>query len=230
MVNLVKAQKMIRKVFSYLIPIKIFRKKSSRSKMIEVTWANGELVLDSENTNYSYGSLQRILRYGLRNIGFETIQKMNHILVLGVAGGSVIKTLIDEIQFKGKITGVEIDADMIQIANEYFHLSKIKQLEIIIDDAFEFVLKTKHQYDLIIIDIFEDTNMPNFLFERFFSEKILSILNKQGFVLFNTMILDEEHNIRNRKYVSEINTELYATKMLPRVEQHNELIIIEKVA
>ncbi|WP_417941341.1 spermidine synthase [Flavobacterium sp. RS13.1] len=221
---------MIRKVFSYLIPIKIFRKKSSRSKMIEVTWTNGELVLDSENTNYSYGSLQRILRYGLRNIGFETIQKMNHILVLGVAGGSVIKTLIDEIQFKGKITGVEIDADMIQIANEYFHLSKIKQLEIIIDDAFEFVLKTKHQYDLIIIDIFEDTNMPNFLFERFFSEKILSILNKQGFVLFNTMILDEEHNIRNRKYVSEINTELYATKMLPRVEQHNELIIIEKVA
>ncbi|MBZ4044155.1 spermidine synthase [Flavobacterium hibisci] len=221
---------MIRKVFSYLIPIKIFQKKSSRSKMIEVTWANGELVLDSENTNYSYGSLQRILRYGLRNIGFETIQKMNHILVLGVAGGSVIKTLIDEIQFKGKITGVEIDADMIQIANEYFNLSQIKQLEIIIDDAFEFVLKTKNQYDLIIIDIFEDTNMPNFLFERFFSERVLSLLKKQGFILFNTMILDEKHNIRNRKYISEINAELYTTKMLPRVEQHNELIIIEKVA
>lgn len=230
MVNLVKVQKMIRKVFSYLIPIKIFQKKSSRSKMIEVTWANGELVLDSENTNYSYGSLQRILRYGLRNIGFETIQKMNHILVLGVAGGSVIKTLIDEIQFKGKITGVEIDADMIQIANEYFNLSQIKQLEIIIDDAFEFVLKTKNQYDLIIIDIFEDTNMPNFLFERFFSERVLSLLKKQGFILFNTMILDEKHNIRNRKYISEINAELYTTKMLPRVEQHNELIIIEKVA
>ncbi len=230
MVNLVKVQKMIRKVFSYLIPIKIFQKKSSRSKMIEVTWANGELVLDSENTNYSYGSLQRILRYGLRNIGFKTIQEMNHILVLGVAGGSVIKTLIDEIQFKGKITGVEIDSDMIQIANEYFNLSQIEQLEIIIDDAFEFVLKTKNQYDLIIIDVFEDTNMPNFLFERFFSERVLSLLKKQGFVLFNTMILDEKHNIRNRKYISEINAELYSTKMLPRVEQHNELIIIEKVA
>jgi hypothetical protein len=32
------------------------------SKSIEITWTNGELVLDSENTNYSYGSLQRILR------------------------------------------------------------------------------------------------------------------------------------------------------------------------
>ncbi len=230
MLNLGKSAKMIRRIFSYLIPIKIFKKKSIRSKMIEITWANGQLVLDSENTNYSYGSLQRILRYGLKNIGFKTIREMNHILVLGVAGGSVIKTLVDEIEYKGKITGVEIDADMIQIANEYFNLSQINQLEIIIDDAFEFVLKTKTQYDLIIIDIFEDTNMPNFLFERFFSERVCSLLKNQGFVLFNTMILNEEHNIRNRKYISEINPKIYSTKMLPRVEHHNELIIIEKVA
>ena len=221
---------MIQKIFSYLIPIKIFKKKSARSKMIEVTWANGELVLDSENTNYSYGSLQRILRYGLRNIGYNTILNMDHILLLGVAGGSVVKTLVNEIEYKGKITGVEIDSDMIQIANEYFNLNQIKQLEVIIDDAFEFVLKTKHQYNLIIIDIFEDTKMPNFLFERFFSERICSLLKDHGFVLFNTMILDEAHNVRNRKYIAEINSKLFTSKMLPRIEDHNELIIIEKVA
>jgi len=221
---------MIQKIFSYLIPIKIFKKKSARSKMIEVTWANGELVLDSENTNYSYGSLQRILRYGLRNIGYEKILKMDHILLLGVAGGSVIKTLVDEINYKGKITGVEIDPDMIQIANQYFNLDKIKQLEIIIDDAFEFVLKTKEKYDLIIIDVFEDIKMPNFLFEGFFRDRVFSLLKEQGFVLFNTMILDEAHNVRNRKYISEINSKLFITKTLPRIEDHNELIIIEKVA
>lgn len=221
---------MIQKLFSYLYPIKIFKKKSARSKVIEVTWANGELVLDSENTNYSYGSLQRILRYGLRNIGYDKVLQMEHILVLGVAGGSVIKTLVDEINYKGKITGVEIDSEMIQIANQYFNLNEIKQLEIIIDDAFEFVLKTKDRYDLIIIDIFEDTNMPNFLFEKFFSERVCFLLKDQGFILFNTMILDEAHNVRNRKYITEINAQLFTSKMLPRIEVHNELIIIEKVA
>lgn len=220
---------MIQKLFSYLYPIKIFKKKSARSKVIEVTWANGELVLDSENTNYSYGSLQRILRYGLRNIGYNKVLEMDHILVLGVAGGSVIKTLVDEIEYKGKITGVEIDAEMIQIANQYFNLNEIQQLEIVIDDAFEFVLKTKDKYDLIIIDIFEDTNMPNFLFEKFFSERICFLLKDLGFVLFNTMILDEAHNVRNRKYISEINPKLFTSKMLPRIEVHNELIIIEKL-
>ncbi|MDR7212040.1 fused MFS/spermidine synthase [Flavobacterium piscis] len=221
---------MIQKIFSYFIPIKIFKKKSIRSKIIEVTWANGELVLDSENTNYSYGSLQRILRYGLRNIGYQNILNMHHILLLGVAGGSVIKTLVDEIEYKDRITGVEIDPDMIQIANEFFNLNEIKQLEIIIDDAFDFVLKTREKYDLIIIDIFEDTHMPNFLFESFFTDKICSLLNTKGFVLFNTMILDESHNIRNRKYIANIDMEAYPTKMLPRIEVHNELIIIEKLA
>ncbi|MFV5686097.1 spermidine synthase [Flavobacterium sp. GB2R13] len=220
---------MIKKIFSYLIPIKIYQSKSSLSKSIEVTWANGELVLDSENANYSYGSLQRILRIGLKNIGFEKIAAMEHILVLGVAGGSVIKTLVDEIKFKGKITGVEIDSDIIKVANKYFALDKIPQLDIVIEDAFEFVLKTKNKYDLIIIDIFQDTTMPNFLFETFFINRICFLLKSRGFILFNTMILNETQNIRNRKYVSEFYENQFRIRTIPRIEIHNELIVIEKL-
>ena len=220
---------MIKRIFSYLLPIKIYEAKSLVSKSIEVTWANGELVLDSENANYSYGSLQRILRKGLKNIGFSKIAPMNHILVLGVAGGSVIKTLVDEIKYKNKITGVEIDPEIIKVANTYFKLNEIKNLEIIIDDAFEFVLKTKNKYDLIIIDIFQDTVMPSFLFETFFVNRICSLLQNQGFILFNTMILNETQNLRNKKYVSEFYKNQFKIRTIPRVEQHNELIMIEKL-
>ena len=120
--------------------LNIYKKKSPISKTLEVTWNNGQLVLDSENTNYSFGSLQRILRKGLKYIGFERIRNFENILVLGVAGGSVIKTLANEINYKGKITGVEIDEQIIEIAKEYFKLDSIPNLELIIDDAFEFVL------------------------------------------------------------------------------------------
>ena len=220
---------MIKKIFSYLIPIKIYETKSSLSKSIEVTWTNGELVLDSENANYSYGSLQRILRLGLKNIGYEKIVPMKHILVLGVAGGSVIKTLVDEIKYKGKITGVEIDPEIIKIANTYFKLDEIENLEIVIDDAFEFVLKTKTKYDLIIIDIFQDTTMPNFLFETFFINRVCSLLKSHGFILFNTMLLNESQNLRNKKYVSEFYKDQFQIKTIPRLEVHNELIVIEKL-
>ena len=220
---------MIKKIFSYLLPIKIYKTKSSLSKSIEVTWANGELVLDSKNSNYSYGSLQRILRLGLKNIGYEKIVLMNHILVLGVAGGSVIKTLVDEIKYEGKITGVEIDPEIIKIANTYFKLDEVKNLEIVIEDAFEFVLKTKIKYDLIIIDVFQDTTMPNFLFETFFVNRICSLVKSHGFILFNTMLLNKSQNLRNKKYVSEFYKNQFQIKTIPRVEIHNELIVIEKL-
>lgn len=219
---------MLIKLLSYIIPIKIFKTKSKLSKTIEVTWANGELVMDSENTNYSYGSLQRILRIGLKHFGFDKISKMNNALVLGVAGGSVIKTLVDEIQFKGQITGVDIDPDIIKIANQYFKLDEIKNLNIVIDDAFEFVLKTKDRYDLIIIDIFQDMNMPNFLFEQFFVNRICFLLQSSGVVLFNTMCLTAKDDLRNKKLIKELNDENYKIESIPRVEIHNELIIIQK--
>jgi len=221
---------MFKKWFSYFIPMMVYQKKSALSKNLEVTWNNGELVLDSKNTNYSYGSLQRILRIGLKNIGFERVSKMNHILVLGVAGGSVIKTLVDEIKYTGKITGVEIDPEIIAIANEHFHLDKIPNLKIVIDDAFEFALKTKEKYDLIIIDIFQDTVMPNFLFEKFFANRLGFLLQDNGLLLFNTMILNESHNIRNKNYIAQFEQNLYKIRTIPRLEAHNELIVVEKTA
>lgn len=220
---------MLKKLFSYIIPLNIYKQKSTISKSLELTWANGELVLDSKNTNYSYGSLQRILRIGLKKIGFEKINSMNHILVLGVAGGSVIKTLTDEFNFKGKITGIEIDADIITLANSYYKLNEIPNLEIIIDDAFEFVFKTKDFFDLIIIDVFQDTKMPDFLFENFFTDRLAVILKKNGFLLFNTMIISEDHNNRNNIYLNGFRSNDFATIKIPRIEQHNELIVIEKL-
>jgi spermidine synthase len=220
---------MLRKILSYIIPVKIYKTKSAVSKTIEITWANGELVMDSENANYSYGSLQRILRKGLKHFGFDKISKMDNVLVLGVAGGSVIKTLVNEIQFKGQITGVDIDPDIIKLANEYFKLDEIKNLNIVIDDAFEFVLKTKDSYDLIIIDIFQDTTMPNFLFEKFFINRICFLLKSKGVVLFNTMCLTTGDNFRNKNFINDFNDENFRIESIPRVEVHNELIIIEKL-
>jgi spermidine synthase len=224
----IKLNLVFKKLLSYIIPVNIHKQNSAISKNIEITWVNGELVLDSKNTNYSYGSLQRILRKGLKNIGYERISKMNHILVLGVAGGSVIKTLSEEIKFKGKITGVEIDPEIIKIASSYFHLDQIPNFTVVIDDAFEFVLKTKEKYDLIIIDIFQDTTMPNFLFEEFFQNRTCFLLKEKGIILFNTMCLSENENLRNKIYLENVNSELFSAKTIPRVEDHNELIILER--
>jgi spermidine synthase len=220
---------MLQKLLSYLIPINIHKQNSDINRSLEVTWNNGKLVLDSKNTNYSYGSLQRALKKGLRFIGFERIKNFESILVLGVAGGSVIKTLVEEIKYKNKITGVEIDKNVLELANQFFKLNEIENLELVNDDAFEYVLKTKEKYDLIIIDIFQDTVMPNFLFEDFFINHVNSLLNLNGFILFNTMVLTEKDKERNKLYRSKFK-ERYSLRMYPKIEEHNELFTIKKLS
>ena len=220
---------MLKKLLSYIFPVKIYQKKSFLSKNIEITYNNGKIVMDSENTNYSYGSLQKILRKGLRFVGFEIIKSMDHVLVLGVAGGSVIKTLVNEIGYDNKITGVDVDSEIIELANKFFELNKIKNLKIVIADAFEFILKTKIKYNLIIIDVFQDTEMPNFLFENFFMHRIVEILNLNGFVIFNTMLLKKEHHQRNKQFLLETNAiKGIRAVAMKRIANHNELIIISK--
>ena len=219
---------MFKRLLSYFIPVKIHQVKSAISKNLEVSWNNGQLVLDSLNTNYSYGSLQRILRKGLKSIGYDKIQSMNHILLLGVGGGSVLKTLVDEVKYNGKITGIELDPDVIKLAEDYFQLQEIKQLNLIQGDAFEYVLKTSFHYDLIIVDIFQDTLMPNFLFEQFFTDRLGMLLKSPGYVLFNTMTLTTDDLERNNNYCLNYKNKPYHVIRLPKVETHNELIIIKK--
>lgn len=218
-----------KRLLSYLIPIKIDEVKSDINNNLEITWNNGQLVLDSQNTNFSYGSLQKVLRFGLKEIGFEKIKLFKNTLVLGVAGGSVIKTLVDEIQYKGKITGIEIDTETINIANKYFGLDKISNLQIIITDAKKFVTETKETYNLIIIDIFEDNIMPDFLFENTFIDNVLKVLNTNGFVVFNTIVNNNSAQIRNEKFVKYIESKNIKLQRIPNLEGDNELLLLNNL-
>ncbi|SFB27774.1 Spermine/spermidine synthase [Flavobacterium swingsii] len=218
-----------KRLLSYLIPIKIDEAKSDINKNLEITWNNGQLVLDSENTNFSYGSLQKVLRFGLKEIGLEGIKSFKSALILGVAGGSVIKTLVDEFQYKGKITGVEIDAETINLANKYFGLDKTENLQIIITDAEKFVAETRETYDLIIIDIFEDNIMPDFLFGNAFITNVLNLLNIDGFVVFNTIVSDNSAQIRNEKFVKLIASKNIKLQRIPNLEGDNELLILNNL-
>lgn len=213
------------KFLSYFIPITILKRKSQWSDDLELTWNNGELVINSSNLNYSYGTSQRILKKGLLTIGYEKIARMKNILVLGVAGGCVIKTLIDEVHYTDQITGIEIDPVVADLANDYYQLNKIPNLKIIIDDAFDFVLKTKEKYDMVIIDIFQDKFMPKFLFESPFAKNIGTLIDNGGVALFNTMLLNDDDKNRNRNFVKELGVLNFKTKIVSKVEHYNELIL-----
>lgn len=217
----------IKRILSYLIPIKVYEIDSEINKSLEVTWNNGQLVLDSKNTNFSYGSLQRVMRIGLAHIGSDVVKNSKSALVLGVAGGSVIQTLKDEFEYTGNITGIELDKKTIDIANVYFGLNKYTDVTIINDDAQNFVTKTNAKYDLIIIDIFQDNIMPDFLFDKIFIAKLKLILTNGGSILFNTIAELSIDYERNKKLELDLNNQFSFVKKITKVEGNNEIFIIK---
>ena len=220
---------MFKKILSYFYPITIYNKSSKISQSLEVTLYNGKTLLNTKNTNYSYGSLQTVLKKALTTIGKSEISKMDYILVLGVAGGSVVQTLVTDFEFTKNIIGIELDTEIIEIANSYFNLDKIRNFKCVITDAEEFVKTDKNTYNLIIIDIFKDTEMPEFLFEMNFIVSIKQLLNINGYIVFNTMILDGFKNDKINKYLELFDSENFNKKVLKNVERYNDLIIIKRL-
>lgn len=220
---------MFKKILSYFYPITIYKETSTISKSIEVTLYNGKMLLNTKNTNYSFGSLQSILKKGLLDIGAAEINRMESILILGVAGGSVVQTLVTDFSFSKKITGIELDSEIIHIANSYFGLDKIPNFKCVIADAEKFVQSDTSHYDLIIIDIFKDTEMPEFLFQDSFISNSKQLLNNNGYILFNTMHLNNSNLSKTEDYLSHFDSNLYETKALKNIEKYNDVVLIKSL-
>jgi len=218
---------LLKKIISYIYPIKIAKHPSERSGSLEVTLVNGKLVIDSKNANYSYGSLQQVLKKALLQIDEKKLQSLSSILILGVAGGSVIKTLRDDFNITAKITGIEIDQKVITLANTYFKLNKVANIELVIIDAFKYVSTTKNTYDLIIIDLFNDAKMPQELFKNNFWRNTHNILTNNGIVVFNSIITSTLNIERNEQLATRLNTLFSSNKRL-KTHTINELFILEK--
>ena len=174
---------MLKKLISYIFPL-TRKVRSSFSGELEITLINGKKVLDSANTNYSYGSLQRILKFSLEHIDLNT---KNEILLLGLGGGSVLETLRNDLNYTGKITAVEIDKAVIAIADRDFGITSDENTHILCEDAFTYIEQTGKLFDLIIIDLFIDDRIPEQCFTSRFWERIIKSTGKRGNIIFNTL-------------------------------------------
>ncbi|WP_103072222.1 spermine/spermidine synthase domain-containing protein [Aquimarina sediminis] len=212
----------MKKLLSYLWP---FTKEipSKINGTLELTWMNGKKVLDSQNANHSYGTLQKLLNYGLSQI---RIPPKGEILLLGLGGGSIIQTLRNSTSFSGSITAVEIDEIIIEIAKNEFGIKNTSDLRIICDDAYGFIDQCITQFDIIIIDIFIDNKVPQQFYDLTFWAKIMSLIRPTGYVLFNAGInLKENTNIELIKSMDNPNVEF---TQYNNVQGTNTLLIGKK--
>ena len=217
----------LKKYFSYLNVIPERTYQSTYNGVLEINWLNGKKILDTKNTNYSYGNLGKVLHKGLKSITTDFRSEETSILILGLGGGDVVKQLRSNFKSSASITAIEIDPVIIEIAFNEFDIIPNSQLEIINNDAYLFLKYTQEKYDVIIVDLFNDTHIPEFVFQNEFVRRIHQTLSLNGTAIFNTFILNEIDEIKSQKFLNLLQNS-FSVQSFKKVHGHNHLIITQK--
>ena len=180
------------KVLSYLFPQRLAVADGHGGAHLEVVVNNGKLMLNANQSNYSFGGLHLIFEqlFDQIEIGKFEIKK---VLLLGLGAGSVVDLLVNKYGLKCAITGVELDGNVIDFAKKYFDIEKYKSLKIVQADAFEFVQQCNEKFDLIVVDLFVGDTVPtNFTSEEFISN-LKRLSNDKCCVAYNKMTDNAKH-------------------------------------
>lgn len=141
------------------------------------------ILLNTKNANQSNGSLYIAFKLLLDNyINFPKDKNLN-ILILGYGLGSVDRIITNKNK-NIKITGVEKN---IFLKPWMYAHEKPNNSEVFFEDAIQFVKNIKDSYDIVIIDLFEDTNIPDSIHQFHFWDKIYNTINQDGLIIWNVL-------------------------------------------
>jgi spermidine synthase len=167
----------------------VFSTGSQFNPTLEVVRSGNHLILDAKSVNYSYGGLHRAFRQLFKKIRINKLE-IGNVLILGFGAGSIISILQNEYKIDCKITGVEIDPEIVRIGKEYFNINSFANLELIELDAFHFIEKNSELFDLIIVDLYCDKDVPPEAETNEFANHIKKALNSNGHLIFNKWVYD----------------------------------------
>jgi spermidine synthase len=173
-------------ILNYLYPVTIELTNSPWNPVLEIVLYGGKYSLNSKNTNYSYGSLHSLFKKIFKRLNLNW-HEINDVLILGFGTGSVAE-IIGKYKQDCIIDGVEIDNKVIELGKKYFNTNALKNVTIHCTSADQFLKDCQKKFDLIIIDVYLDLNVPKELETDRFLVYVKNAMNIGGMVIFNKFI------------------------------------------
>lgn len=173
-------------LLSWVYPINIERVQSEISGELEVNLQYGNLVVDTQIANYSFGNLHLIFQEAIQQLNLKE-DRVYKVLILGFGAGSIANILINENLLSCTITGIELDNEIIKLSKKYFFDNLKECTKLINADALDFIKDNKGTYDLVFVDIFIDTKVPLAFQQLDFLKDLKRSICPNGHLLMNSM-------------------------------------------
>ena len=201
---------------------------SDLNPVLEVIRVGEKTLLNSSNTNYSYGGLHQVFQKAFKKIKPDE-RKIEHALILGFGAGSIATILREELLIECHITGVENDPEVIRLGKKYFDTARFHHLEIVEMDAAEYIRGKKLQYDFIVVDVYVDFEVPDSCQTIEFVTNMNNALRPGGMILFNKLIYNHQAGTEATELENKFRT-LAGTTSVIKVRENvvNKIIVYEK--
>jgi len=143
----------------------VYREQTPYQKLTMTAWRGKDYRLYI-NGNIQFSSVDEY-RYheALVHVPMSLVPNVRKVLILGGGDGLVVKQLREHYKEVEEIVMVDLDPRMTELAKSHPTLRRInggamddERLEVVNDDAMNYVMDTKKQFDVIIIDLPDPNN------------------------------------------------------------------------
>jgi len=117
-------------------------------------------------------------------IGLAFTERLDRILVVGVGAGN-IPMFLRKYYSSAQIDVVDIDAQIIALAKEYFNFLEDDLLQAHAQDGRAFIENTQKPYDLIFLDAYTAAGIPKHLATKEFLRSLKKALKPSGAIIAN---------------------------------------------
>jgi len=105
-------------------------------------------------------------------------------LVVGLGGGTVVKRMWRDYDDM-RLDVVELDAEVVDVAREFFALPEDDRIRVFVDDGRRFLATTPETYDIVVIDAFDDDRVPRPLTTEEFLRLARDRTSPDGAIAYN---------------------------------------------
>jgi len=191
-----------KKWLSYLTELHIESAPSSHNPHLYVSLHRGRYQLSTANAIYSYEDLYTNFRYAFRQIRLEALPGKD-LLLLGLGLGSVPLMLEKVFEQRFRYTAVELDPNVIELAQRYILSELASPILTICADAHSFVMQQEEQYSLICMDVFLDDVIPAAFQGTEYLNALKEALAPGGLLLYNCLYRNPADKQQTEKFFRE---------------------------
>jgi predicted membrane-bound spermidine synthase len=185
---------------SYLTPLTLEVTSSPLNPELTVLVDRGRLQLLSGDAIYSWDDLY--LNFAK---AFEVLEPAGRgyqeVLVLGLGLGSVPYLLEKKHQVTYYYTAVEWDEVVADLADRYTFSRLKSPVEMVVADASVFVEVCTERYDMVVVDLFQDSQTPEEFETTEFLEACVGLLRPGGLLLLNRLSKTNKDQVLAERYL-----------------------------